>query len=307
MTDKRATAIIEVPNAVDDFPETDHARFRSPSRRAFEKLVANTKARVGGIIVLGAIIVALLAPTISPYDPIDTNFPGRLEPPNRQHLMGTDDLGRDILSRVIFGARLSLSVGVVAISVAIVLGVPLGLIAGYSGSWVDNSIMRFIDFLLAFPGFLLAIVIAGTLGPSLRNALLAVGVIMVPTFARVIRGSTLSVKESTYVLAARSLGATPRHIILRHVLPNVISPIIVLASLTIGTAIIATASLSFIGLGAQPPTPEWGAMLSAGRDYLRQEWWISAFPGITITIVVLGINLLGDGLRDALDPRFSTS
>jgi peptide/nickel transport system permease protein len=277
--------------------------YHSPLRLALQKVSTNNRARVGAIIVITAIAIAIFSPLIAPYDPIQTNFTDRLIAPNPMHLFGTDNLGRDVFSRTLVGTRVSLGISIITVSLALIVGVPLGIISGFYGSWQDSVIMRLIDFQLAFPATLLAIVIAGTLGPSLRNAMIAVGVMMVPTFTRVVRSSTLSIKESSFIIAARALGANPGYIMLRHILPNIADPLIVLSSLTIGSAILSTAGLSFIGLGAQPPTPEWGAMLSTGRDYIRQQWWISTFPGLAIAILVLGVNLLGDVIRDALDPH----
>lgn len=266
----------------------------------------NRAALAGGVVLLLLIFVALFARQVAPADPIRILGADRLLPPSRQHPFGTDELGRDVLSRVIFGARISLTVGLISVGVALAIGVTLGLLSGYLGGWVDNMIMRFIDILLAFPGILLAIVIAGTLGPGLRNVMIAVGIFSIPTYARVVRASTLSVREMEYVQALRALGASDQRIIFRHILPNVSASVIVLSTLGVATAILSAAGLSFVGLGAQPPTPEWGAMLSAARPYLNSEWWLPTFPGVAIMVTVLAINLLGDGLRDALDPRLRT-
>lgn len=279
-----------------------------PSRGAlvWRQIRRNRAALAGWVVLLVLVFVALFAPQVAPFDPIRILSAERLLPPSRQHLFGTDELGRDVLSRVIFGARISLTVGLISVGVALAIGVPLGLLSGYLGGWVDNLIMRFIDILLAFPGILLAIVIAGTLGPGLRNVMIAVGIFTVPTYARVVRASTLSVREMEYVQALRALGASDQRIIFRHILPNVSASVIVLSTLGVATAILSAAGLSFVGLGAQPPTPEWGAMLSAARPYLYSEWWLPTFPGMAIMVTVLAINLLGDGLRDALDPRLRT-
>ena len=263
-------------------------------------------ALVGGVVLLALTLLAIFAPAVAPADPILVASVQRLLPPSRAHLFGTDELGRDVLSRIIFGARISMTVGLISVGVALVIGVTLGLVSGYVGGWVDNLIMRFIDVLLAFPGILLAIVIAGTLGPGLRNVMIAVGIFSVPTYARVVRATTLSVKEQEYIEALRALGASDGRIMLRHILPNVSAPVIVLSTLGVATAILSAAGLSFVGLGAQPPTPEWGSMLSQARPYLRYEWWMATFPGLAIAVTVLAINLVGDGLRDALDPRLRT-
>ncbi|MEX1157794.1 MAG: ABC transporter permease, partial [Thermomicrobiales bacterium] len=226
-----------------------------------------------------------------------------LEPPSRSHLFGTDELGRDILSRVIFGARISLTVGLVAVAIAGVIGTLLGLVSGYVGGFVDSLVMRLVDVVLAFPGIILAILIMATLGPSLINVMIAVGISAIPWYARTVRATTLVVKETDYVLAARAIGSSSSRIMYRTVLPNVITPVIVLATIGIAGAILAISGLSFIGLGAQPPSPEWGSMLSQARLYIQRAWWITTFPGLAIMISVLAINIIGDALRDALDPR----
>ncbi len=242
---------------------------------------------------------------IAPYDPIEIT-PDALAPPSPQHWFGTDDLGRDVFSRVLHGARISPLVGLAAVAISSLTGVAMGLVSGYAGGVVDNLIMRVVDVLLAFPGIVLAIGIVAILGPGLNNAMLAVGIAGVPTFARVVRGSVLVEKEKEYVEAARLLGAPVPRILVLHILPNVMAPVIVLATLGVATAIVAAAALSFVGLGAQLPTPEWGAMLSQGRNYLSNQWWVAVFPGLAIATTVLGVNLLGDGLRDVLDPRLRT-
>lgn len=260
-------------------------------------------ALIGGAIVAACVLVALFAPLLAPHDPIQI-FSGQLrKPPSSSFLMGTDEIGRDILSRVIFGGRVSLRVGLISVSIAMVCGSALGLIAGYLGGWADAVIMRVVDVMLAFPGILLAIAIVAVLGPGIDNVMFAVGIESIPVYVRTVRASTLSVKQNEFVLAAHASGAAPSGIIRRHILPNVVAPIIVLATLGVGIAILTAAGLSFIGLGAQPPTPEWGSMLATGRTYVRDAPWIAAFPGLSIVIVVLALNLLGDGLREALDPR----
>ncbi len=262
-------------------------------------------ALIGGAIVAGCMLVALFAPLLAPHDPIQI-FSGQLrKPPSSSFLMGTDEIGRDILSRVIFGGRVSLRVGLISVSIAMVCGSALGLIAGYLGGWADAVIMRVVDVMLAFPGILLAIAIVAVLGPGIDNVMFAVGIESIPVYVRTVRASTLAVKQNEFVLAAHASGAASSGIIWRHILPNVAAPIIVLATLGVGIAILTAAGLSFIGLGAQPPTPEWGSMLATGRTYVRDAPWIAAFPGLSIVIVVLALNLLGDGLREALDPRMS--
>ncbi|MFB7138576.1 ABC transporter permease [Gottfriedia sp. NPDC056225] len=269
----------------------------------YRKFKKNKLALVGGYIVLFYILVAIFAPLISPKDPFAIDLMHKLQTPSMENWMGTDDKGRDILSRIIYGSRLSISVGFVSVLFGAVFGITLGLIAGYYGKWMDTIIMRVVDVLLAFPGILLALAIISALGPSLINVMVAVGIFSVPMFARIVRGSTLSVRKLEYIDAIRALGATDATIIFKHILPNILSPIIVQATLKLATAILSAAGLSYLGLGAQPPSPEWGAMLSSGRDYLFTAPHIALFPGIAISTLVLGFNIFGDGLRDALDPR----
>ena len=262
------------------------------------------KLALVGLAIMGAfVLTAILAPVLAPYDPIEQSLVDRREPPSSQNLLGLDDLGRDILSRVIFGARKSLQVGVMSVTMAIVVGTWIGATSGYLGGWVDNLVMRMMDIMLAFPALLLAIAIVTILGPGLLNMLYAIGIVSIPVYARIARASVLSVKMQDYVLAARSLGASPVRILVRHVMPNCLTPLIVQGTLGIGTAILDAAGLSFLGLGAQPPTPEWGAMLGQGRYAMFTAPHIVLFPGLAIVLTVLGFNLLGDGLRDALDPR----
>ncbi|KLU61984.1 glutathione transport system permease protein GsiD [Peptococcaceae bacterium CEB3] len=269
----------------------------------YRKLWRRRTASIGGAIILFYILVALLAPWISPQDPLRIHLAHEFQGPSFSHLLGTDDKGRDILSRIIYGSRLSLSVGFAAVFIGAVVGVPLGLVAGYYGKWVDAVIMRIVDILLAFPGILLALAIVSALGPSLINVTIAVGVFSIPTFARIVRGSTLTVKKLEYIDAIKTMGAGDFRIIWSHILPNILSPIIIQATLRLATAILTAAGLSFLGLGAQPPSPEWGAMLSNGRNFLWNAPHIAAFPGLAIATLVLGFNLFGDGLRDALDQR----
>lgn len=279
------------------------ARRQSPLAITWRQLRQNPLAISAMVILALQILVAIFAPLIAPYDPLQQNFRAALQPPSLEHLFGTDDVGRDILSRVIFGTQISLRVGLIAVSISSVIGVLLGLAAGYYGGWVDNTIMRVMDVLLAFPGLLLALAIIAVLGPGLFNVMIAVGLGNVPVYTRLTRASTLSVRERDYVLAARALGFSNTRIMLRYILPNVIPPVIALATLGVAGAILTAAGLSFIGLGAQPPTPEWGAMLTQGRQYLQKAWWFTVFPGLAIMVTVLAINLLGDALRDALDPK----
>jgi len=258
---------------------------------------------VGASLLFILIAIAILAPVIAPFDPTDPNPTVRLTPPSSTHWFGTDELGRDVFSAVIWGARISLRVGLISMGIGATLGTLLGLLAGFYGRWLDTILMRLIDILLAFPGILLAITFVAMLGPGLNNVMIAVGIANIPRFTRLVRSSVMSVKTLTYVEAAESVGVPSIRIMVRHILPNVLSPIIVLVTLGIASAILSAAGLSFLGLGAQPPTPEWGAMLSKARGFLRVAWWWATFPGLAIMITVLAMNLLGDGLRDALDPR----
>jgi peptide/nickel transport system permease protein len=281
------------------------ARVRASSlwRDAIRRLVRNRGALAGLAILALLALMAIAAPLVAPYDPNAIAPVSNLAAPSAAHLFGTDQFGRDVLSRIMFGARLSFEVGFIAVSLAMACGVVLGLIAGYFGHTVDAVIMVLIDIMLAFPGILLALAIIAILGPSLYNLMIAVGIAGIPAYTRLVRGTTLAAKQQSYVEAARVSGAKDAAIMFRHIFPNILSPVIVLATLGIGSAILIGASLSFLGLGAKPPTPEWGAMLSAGRNYLSIAWWITLFPGLAIMVTVLSINMVGDGLRDALDPR----
>ncbi|MFA4133983.1 MULTISPECIES: nickel transporter permease [unclassified Brevibacillus] len=272
-------------------------------RTFYRKLRKNKLAMVGGCIVIFYIAIALLAPFIAPHDPYEIDLVNKLKPPSSEHWMGTDDKGRDVLSRLLYGTQLSMSVGFVAVFIGAFFGIILGLLSGYYGGWVDTIISRIIDVLLAFPGILLSLAIVSALGPSLFNVMIAVGIFSIPVFARIVRGSTLTVKKLEYIDAIRSLGANDFTIIFRHIFPNILSPIIVQATMRLATAILSAAGLSFLGLGAQPPLPEWGAMLSNGRDFLFTAPHLAMFPGFAIATLVLGFNIFGDGLRDALDPR----
>lgn len=267
------------------------------------RLLGHKSARVGGLLLLGIFAMALLAPWLSPEGYNAQRLADRLKEPSSEHIMGTDQFGRELKSRIVWGARISLRVGVMAMTISLSVGTVLGLTAGYYGGTLERVIMGFVDVLLAFPGILLAIFIVAVLGPGLNNAMIAVGIAGIPQFARLTRGSTLSVKETEYIEAQRALGSQDLRVISRHIMPNIIAPIVVLATLNIGTAILAAAGLGFLGLGAEPPVPEWGAMISHGRQHLRSAWWVGVFPGLAILVTVLGFNLLGDGLRDALDPR----
>ena len=258
---------------------------------------------LGALIVLILFLAAIFAPIIAPYEPDEINPPHRLLPPSREHLCGTDTAGRDLFSRILYGTRISIKIGVTVVSFAVIFGTLIGLFSGYFGGKVDEIIMRITDIFFSIPYLILAMAIAAALGPNLVNTMLSLAIVWWPIYARLARGQALLIREYTYIEAARGLGANNLRIIFRHVLPNSFSPIIVQASLDFGNAIMFAAALSFIGLGAQPPTPEWGAMISMGKNYLRDSWWYPTFPGLAIFITVLGFNLIGDGLRDILDPR----
>ncbi len=271
--------------------------------RIWGKFQRNRIAMFGAALVAFFVVLASLAPILAPYDPIQTSFMTVRQAPSWAWWLGTDELGRDILSRMLFGARASMLAGVVSVTIAMLIGVPLGLLAGYFGGWIDAVISRLTDALLAIPFLILAIALTAFLGPSLMNAMIAIGVSVAPRFVRITRGQALTVSAEDYVQSARALGASDARIIVRHVLPNVMAPLIVQATITVATAIIAEASLSFLGLGLQPPDPSWGSMLNTGKSFMVQAPWMSIFPGLAIFLVVLGFNLLGDGVRDALDPR----
>nr|WP_019242924.1 MULTISPECIES: nickel transporter permease [Bacillus] len=275
----------------------------SPWQEAWRSFIKNKMALVGAIIVLFFIVVAILAPVIAPQGINEVKLSNKLQSPSADYWFGTDDFGRDIFSRVIYGARISLWVGFFSVIGSLTVGSILGIVAGYFGKWVDAIISRFFDILLAFPSILLAIAIVAVLGPSLQNALIAIAIINIPNFGRLIRSKVLSVKEEEYIMAAKAVGLSNTRILIHHVLPNSIAPIIVQGTLAIGTAIIEAAALGFLGLGAEAPNPEWGKMLSDAKPFLTTAPWTMIFPGIAIMLTVLGFNLMGDGLRDALDPR----
>lgn len=279
------------------------AKSTGPVKDAFHRLTRNPGAVAGGFVLIVMVLLAAFAPIVAPYDPIKQDSQAIRAAPSRDHLFGADTFGRDVFSRVIYGGRKSLPIGLIAVGIAAIAGVSFGLLAGYRGGWVDALVMRAVDLMLAFPGILLAMAIVAILGTSLVNLMLAVGIAAIPDYTRVVRGTTLSAREAEYVTAARVAGARDRVVMFRHILPNILAPIIVLVTLGIAGAIILGSTLSFLGLGIQPPEPEWGNMLSDGRSMMRHFWWVSFFPGLAIMITVLSINLLGDGLRDALDPR----
>ncbi|MDI3317254.1 MAG: ABC transporter permease [Bacillota bacterium] len=250
------------------------------------------------------VFLALAAGVLAPYGPTEQDLAVRLAPPGPAHLLGTDSLGRDILSRILFGARIDLVIAVTVVAATALVGSAVGLLAGYAGGWVDEVLMRVTDMFLAFPSLILAMAIAAVLGPSLPNTLVAIAAVSWPAYARLMRGQVLALREALYVEAARSLGASPGRIVLRHLLPNALGPVLVQATLDMGGVIVTAAGLSFIGFGAQPPTPEWGLMVSDGRRTIMEQWWVATFPGLAILLLVLGFNLVGDGLRDVLDPRW---
>lgn len=287
-------------------PETVEARQLPPPERRFQTLraiLANRLAVVGFLILSVLLLAAVFGPALAPYGVNAVEVADRLQPPSADHWFGTDELGRDVFSRVVVAARVSLQVGVIAVGISLVTGVVLGLLAGYYGGVVDDVIMRFSDMLFAFPAILLAIAILAVLGPGVTNAMIAIGIVYTPIFARVCRASVLSVREETFVRSARSVGAGDLRILRLHVLPNVLAPIIVQTSLSLAFAILSEAALSFLGLGVQPPQPSWGRMLFDGRGFIEQAWWMGVFPGLAIFVTVLSFNIVGDAMRDALDPK----
>lgn len=276
---------------------------RSPWTDAFQQFIRHPTGMFGAFIVTILIIAALFGPQIAPADPNEISFEGRFAPPSLEHPFGADDFGRDTFSRILVGARVSLQVGIISVSIATVVGTLLGMIAGYSNRIVDEIIMRAMDILFAFPAILLAIAVMAALGKGIGNAMIAIGIVYVPIFARIARSEVLSVREEEFIEVAKALGASPMRIMFVHILPNILSPIIVEITLSLSFAILAEAALSFFGLGTQPPDPSWGRMLSEGRGYLQQSIWVGLFPGLAIMFTVMGFNFLGDGLRDSLDPR----
>lgn len=268
------------------------------------RVLSRNPSALGGAVIIGFMaLMALTSGLLAPFDPITISLGDRLLAPGGVHLFGTDEMGRDILSRVMYGARISLRVGVMVVLFAGVLGSIIGAVAGYFGGRIDNLIMRTMDIILSFPSLVLAMALAAAMGPSLTNAVMAVAFVMIPKFARMVRGEALAVKELPFIAAARVSGAKDFWIIFHHLLPNCVNSVIVLATLVMGESILVAAALSFIGLGAQPPTPEWGAMIAVGRKYLMDQWWYATFPGLFILVTVIGFNILGDALRDVLDPR----
>jgi peptide/nickel transport system permease protein len=272
-------------------------------RDTANRLLRHRVGMIGVVIVLVLVFVAIFGSALAPYDPNDIDMRDRFAPPSLEHPMGTDDFGRDIFSRILVGARVSLQVGIVAVGIAATFGSLLGLVAGYGGRATDEVIMRGMDVLFAFPAILLAIAILAALGKGVTNAMIAIGVVYIPNFARIARGSVLTIRKQEFVEAARAIGAGDTRILFRHITPNAMAPLIVETTLSLAFAILAEAALSFFGLGTQPPDPSWGRMLSEGRAYFRQSVWMAIFPGLAIMLTVMGFNFLGDGLRDAMDPR----
>jgi peptide/nickel transport system permease protein len=289
--------------AAADAASGGNRRIDSPGRLAFRALLSRPTAVFGGVVLIGVIALALFAPWIAPYDPLATSWSLVRKAPSAAHWFGTDEVGRDLLSRIIWGARASLSAGVIAVAIAVGVGVPTGMVAGYVGGWTDALISRLTDAMLAIPFLILAIALAAFLGPSLGNAMIAIGVTATPIFVRLARGQVLAARAEDYVEAARAVGNPPIRILLRHILPNILPPVMVQATLAVAAAIIAEASLSFLGLGQQPPAPSWGSMLNTAQRFLTQAPWMAIFPGLAIFLTVLAFNLFGDGLRDAMDPR----
>ncbi len=273
------------------------------SRIIWRRFKRNKLAVGGGILVLLLFIIAFLAPLLSPYDPGEINVKNILLSPSKAHLLGTDELGRDILSRMIWASRISLKVGFVAMGIAILIGIILGALAGYYGGRIDNLIMRFVDIMLCFPTFFLILAVIAILEPSITNIMVVIGITSWPGIARLLRAEFLSLKEREFVAAARALGASDRRIIFRHILPNALAPVVVAATLGVAGAILTESALSFLGIGVQPPIPSWGNILTSGKAYIDLAWWLSLFPGIAILVTVLGYTLLGEGLKDALNPR----
>jgi peptide/nickel transport system permease protein len=297
------THSVVAPGLAGTIPATEERAARSEWARVWSALRRNRGAMIGLGITIVLVLAAILAPAISPHDPTLMGAGGSLESPSLAHPFGTDKFGRDLFSRVVAGSRLTLFIGGLAVAISCSIGSLLGLVSGYAGGKIDNVIMRAVDVMFSFPDILIALSVVALLGPSLQNAVIAVGISAIPWYARVVRGTVMVERQKQYFEAAESLGAKGERLVFRHILPNALPPILVLATLGFSTAILSAAALSFLGLGAQPPEPEWGLELALGRDLMRQAWWIMTFPGVAIAVTVLGFNLLGDGLREALDPR----
>jgi peptide/nickel transport system permease protein len=294
----------DTPTTIDDVhPAQGVERFEGGMRLAGRQFVRNRAATLGFVCLALICLMAVLAPFVAPYDPVQIKLSAKLQPPGSEFLLGTDHFGRDVLSRLVWGARVSLSVGLIVVAFAVSLGVPVGLLSGFIGGRLDNLLMRVMDAFLTFPPLLLAVTIVGLLGPDIQNVMIALGIVQVPVLARIVRGSTLAVREETYVTATRALGASSTRIVLRHVLRNILSPIVVQLTIVFSAAVIAEASLSFLGLGTQPPRPSWGRDLAEARRYMADAPWLFLAPTGAIMLSVLSINFVGDGLRDSLDPR----
>ncbi len=303
-----STGANSVPTPADAALDAEHAavmprKKTSELREILRHLVRNRAAVVGLIIIGGFIFVSVFAPVFSPHDPLRNVLANRLQTPSWEHPLGTDELGRDLLSRMLYGGRISLNIGVISVLIGMLIGVPIGAISGYFGGKLDIFTQRVIDIMIAFPGILLAIVVVTVLGVGVENVMIATGIASVPVYARLVRGSVLAIKEQSYIAAARAAGLGDARIIFRQILPNCLAPIIVQSTFQIATSILWAAGLGFLGLGAQAPTPEWGAILSNGRAYIRTAHHLTTYPGLAILFMVLGFNLVGDGLRDALDPK----
>ncbi|MFA5780226.1 MAG: ABC transporter permease [Elusimicrobiota bacterium] len=270
-----------------------------------EKLLKNKLAKIGILIIVALILTAIFSPLISTHNPIEGNILERLQPPSKNHFLGTDEMGRDVFSRMVYGTRISISIGIIAVGISVIVGTFLGLISGYFGGKIDTVIMRFVDIMLCFPTFFLILMVIAFLEPNIYNVMIVIGLTSWTGLARLVRGETLSVKERDFIIAAKGLGLKKRRIIFVHILPNVIAPVIVASILGVGAAILTESGLSFLGLGVQPPTPSWGNILTSGKDYIHIAWWLSLFPGLAILVTVLSWNLLGEGLRDVFDPRIN--
>lgn len=292
----------EVSKTVQSGPVAAESR-GLPRFELMDKILQNKAAKVSLMMIVLIVLIGIVGPWFAPHDPTKTYYEAFLQEPSAEHWLGTDAIGRDMLSRLLYGTRVTLMVAVMAVGITVVLGTLIGVVSAYVGGFVDNLLMRIMDILLALPGIVLALAIVAVLGPSQTNAMIAIGISSIPSFARLIRGAALVIKSSGYVEASRSIGTPNWWIILFQVIPNITNVLIVYTTLFVGGAILDTAALGFIGLGAQPPTPEWGTMLSEGKDYLSDAWWLATFPGLAITIVVFAVNILGDALRDIFDPR----
>jgi peptide/nickel transport system permease protein len=296
-----------VSDTTEEYQDLGIPREKTPFQLALARFGHNKIAIASFVLMILIILSAVLAQQITHFSPIKLNAKVRLSAPSPEFWLGTDAMGRDLYTRIMYGGKVSLWIGLASVMLGVVTGVPLGLVSGYFGGWIDNILMRIMDLILAFPGIIFAIWLVSMLGPGVNQVIIAIAFWDLPGYSRVVRGSVLSIKDVDYIQASRALGGNSWKIMFKHVLPNVIAPIIIMSSLSISGSILAAASLSFLGLGAQPPTPEWGLMLAEGRPYMRTAWWLMVFPGLIITLFVLASNIFGDGLRDALDPRTATN